>query len=48
TTDVSDDAIISDNLQDAEPVTVKELETSTEGPSSESNNAPNKEPSIRV
>ncbi|MCI50485.1 hypothetical protein A2U01_0071729, partial [Trifolium medium] len=35
TTDVVDDAITSDlqdDLQDTEPVTVKEPETSTEGP----------------
>ncbi|MCI57208.1 hypothetical protein A2U01_0078459 [Trifolium medium] len=48
TTYVSDGAIISDNLQDVEPVTVKESETGTEGPSPESNNAPKKGPSIRV
>ncbi|MCI83449.1 hypothetical protein A2U01_0104725, partial [Trifolium medium] len=48
TTDVADDAIASDSqddLQGVEPVTVKEPETSTEGPISESNNAPKKGPS---
>ncbi|PNY11358.1 gag-pol polyprotein, partial [Trifolium pratense] len=51
TTDVSDDAIASDlqdDLQDAEPVTVKEPEANTETSSSEANNAPKKGPSNRV
>ncbi|MCI81281.1 hypothetical protein A2U01_0102554, partial [Trifolium medium] len=41
TIDVEEDAIASD-LQNDEPVVVKEPETNTESPSSESNNAPKK------
>ncbi|MCI68862.1 hypothetical protein A2U01_0090123, partial [Trifolium medium] len=51
TTNVADDAIASDlqnDLQEAEHVTVKEPETNTEAPSSESNNASKKGPSIGV
>ncbi|MCI47583.1 gag-pol polyprotein, partial [Trifolium medium] len=46
-TNVVDGAIASD-LQNDDPVVVKEPETNTEAPSSESNNAPKKGPSIRV